>query len=235
MSALAKLCLNKGKVVSGSDKVKTHITEELKHLGATIFYKHQKKNIFGADLVVYTCAVGENNIEVQTARQNGICTIERASFLGKIAKEYEEVIAVAGSHGKTTVCGMISKIFEEFKQKPTLIVGGETSTGNLIIGDKKFLIVEACEYKEHFLKIPHTTGVILNIDFDHPDYFKTEKNYQKAFIKFAKQSKKRVFIDEKHKIIFGDNNVTFGIGGDFSAHHIVYKENSIIFDVYKKN
>ena len=142
MSALAKLCLSKGKTISGSDRVKSHITKELEHLGITICYKHQKKNILGADLVVYTCAVGENNIEVLSARNSGIKTIERAEFLGKIAKEYGEVIAVAGSHGKTTVCGMIGKIFEEFNQKPTLIVGGETSTGNLIIGDKKFLIVE---------------------------------------------------------------------------------------------
>lgn len=234
MSALAKICLNIGKIISGSDRTKSHITTELEHLGATIFYKHQKKNIFGADLVVYTCAVGEENIEVLTAQKNGILTMERAEFLGEIAKEYDEVIAVAGSHGKTTVCGMLGKIFEEAGKKPTMLVGGETTTGNLVFGNKDFLIVEACEYKEHFLKIPHSTAVILNIDFDHPDYFKTQKNYENSFLKFAQQSTKQVFVNEKYKILIDCEKITFGVGGDFFARHIVFKDNSILFDVYKK-
>lgn len=235
MSALAKICLNKGKIVSGSDKTKSHITSELEHLGVSVFYKHQKKNILGADLVVYTCAVGEQNVEVLSAIKNGIKVLERAEFLGEIAKEYDEVIAVAGSHGKTTVCGMIGKIFEEAGKQPTLLVGGETSTGNLICGKKDFLIVEACEYREHFLKIPHSTAVILNIDFDHPDYFKTQQNYEKAFLKFAKQSTKKVFVDEKYKILLDYEKSTFGNGGDYSARHIVFKDNAILFDVYKHN
>ena len=235
MSALAKICLNKGKIVSGSDKTKSHITSELEHLGVSVFYKHQKKNILGADLVVYTCAVGEQNVEVLSAIKNGIKVLERAEFLGEIAKEYDEVIAVAGSHGKTTVCGMIGKIFEEAGKQPTLLVGGETSLGNLICGKKDFLIVEACEYREHFLKIPHSTAVILNIDFDHPDYFKTQQNYEKAFLKFAKQSTKKVFVDEKYKILLDYEKSTFGNGGDYSARHIVFKDNAILFDVYKHN
>ena len=237
MSALAKICLNRGKFISGSDKVKTHITEELTHLGANIFYKHNKKNLQDADLVIYTCAVGEKNIEVVTAKNLGIKTLERAEFLGEIAKEYENVISVAGSHGKTTVCGMLQNIFDEANLKPTLLVGGETPTGNLILGEKKYLIVEACEYKEHFLKLPTTCAVIINIDYDHPDYFKTQFDYEKAFEKFANNSTK-LFINENYAILLNITNkdyITFGNNGNFKARHIEYKDNIMQFDVYKLN
>ena len=235
MSALAKICLNKGKFVSGSDKTKSHITDEIEHLGAKVFYKHQKKNIFGADLVVYTCAVGKDNIEVLEAQKNNIPVIERAEFLGEIAKEYDDVIAVAGSHGKTTTCGILHEIFKQANKNPTMMVGGETTTGNLVLGEKEILIVEACEYMEHFLKIPHSVSVILNIDFDHPDYFKTQKNYEKSFQKFVSISKKKVFVNEKYSMLIGGEKITFGCGGDYQAKHIKYQENYITFDVYKKN
>ena len=234
MSGLAKLCLHMGIKVSGSDKTKSHITEELLHLGADIFYKHQKENIKGAELVVYTCAVGENNVEVKVARQNGTPLMERAEFLGMLAKQYSKVIAVAGSHGKSTVCGMLCKIFQTAGKKPTMLVGGEAGkNNNLLIGEKEFLIVEACEYREHFLKIGHTAGVILNIDYDHPDYFKTKRDYENAFQKFALQSKKVVFIDEKYSILFGDNVVTFGDGGKYQAKRVKHSENKVEFDAYK--
>lgn len=234
MSSLAKLCLNMGIKVSGSDKVKSHITEELIHLGANVFYKHQKTNIFGADLVVYTCAVGDKNIEVCYALKNGIDVLERADFLGEVAKCYKNVIAISGSHGKTTVCGMLCKIFETAGKKPTMIVGGEIGkNSNLVIGEKEFLIVEACEYKEHFLKIGHTIGAVLNIDYDHPDYFKTQIEYQDAFKRFAEQSKDAVFSDEKYSILLGGKIITFGSNGKYQAKRVRHTDNKIKFDVYK--
>ena len=235
MSALAKLCLHNGKMVSGSDRTKTELSNELEHLGAIVTYKHAKKNIEGADLVVYTSAVGENNVEILEAKRRGIKVLERADFLGEIAKEYREVIAVAGSHGKTTVCGMLQSIFEEAKKNPTVLIGGEASNGNLTIGKDDFLIVEACEYMEHFLKIGHSTAVILNIDYDHPDYFKTQRQYELAFEKFAKMSKKQVFLNEKYSIFIENSAITFGNGGDYQARHVTFKEDKILFDVYKKN
>lgn len=233
MSALAKLCLHMGIFVSGSDKSKSSLASELEHLGAQVFYKHSKKNVVGADLVVYTCAVGEDNEEVAFARQSGLKVFERADFLGQIAKLYKKVIAVAGSHGKTTVCAMIAKIFETAGLNPTVIVGGETAEGNLKIGAKDILIVEACEYREHFLKIPHNLGVIVNIDYDHPDYFKTETEYIRAFAQFAKNSKDGVVASEKYSILLPQNITTYGAGGNFQARHINYMLGKTSFDVYK--
>ena len=234
MSALAKLCLNAGISISGSDKQKTNITEELRHLGAKIFYRHQKSNVVGADLVVYTCAVDDKNVEISEAKNKGIKIVERAEFLGKISSEYKNVIAVAGSHGKTTVCGMVAKIFELAGKEPTVLVGGEINgKSNLIIGKKDFLIVEACEYKEHFLKIGHNTGVVLNVDYDHPDYFKTTTEYEVAFQKFVKNSKEITITDEKYSILFGGKILTFGSGGVYQAKHVKYDEDKISYDVYR--
>ena len=232
MSALAKLCLHNGVTISGSDKTKTEITTELEHLGAKIYYKHNKKNILGADLVVFTTAVGQDNPEVQFAKNCGIPVLERADFLGKVAQNYQNVIAVAGSHGKTTTCGMIGSIFKVAGLNPTMFVGGQTTSGNLILGDKQYLIVEACEYKEHFLKLSPNVAAIMNIDYDHPDYFKTEAEYSLAFQKFAKKAKDMVFIDEKYSI-FVPNATTFGSFGKYSAQHIKHFEDKIKFDVYK--
>ena len=209
MSALAKLCFSRGIFISGSDKVKTDLTDELLHLGIDIHIGHKKSNIKGADLVVYTCAVGEDNIEIKTAVEQGVYVLERADFLGELSKEFKNVIAIAGSHGKTTVCALVGKIFNKAGFNPTILVGGETENkGNLVIGNNQYLIVEACEYKKHFLKIKHDVSLILNIDYDHPDYFKNAVDYMKAFEEFANSTTQKNIIAEKYKMFLGDNNAT---------------------------
>ena len=236
MSALAKLCFSKGVFVSGSDKTKSDITDELMHLGLDIHIGHKKSNIVGADLVVYTCAVGEDNVEVKYAKEQGILVYERADFLGELSKEYKNVIAIAGSHGKTTACAMVGKIFNKAGLNPTILVGGESENeGNLVIGGNDYLVVEACEYKQHFLKIKHDISVILNIDFDHPDCYKTSLEYMQAFENFASSAIQKNIIAEKYKMFLGDNDaITYGKNGDFVAKRIKHYDNKIEFEVYKK-
>lgn len=235
MSALAKLCFNNGVFVSGSDATSSHITDELEHLGIEIHIGHKKSNIVGAELVVYTCAVSMRNVELKEAKKQGIQILERADFLGLVSNEYKNVIAIAGSHGKTTVASMIGKIFVDCGIDPTILIGGEMASGsNLRIGKKDFLIVEACEYKEHFLKLKHNTAVILNIDYDHPDYFKNASAYANAFNKFSRLSLDKTIISEKYKMFLETNlYVTYGKGGTYSARHIKHHENMLEFDVYK--
>lgn len=236
MSALAKLCLSYGVFVSGSDRTKSEITDELEHIGAIIYIGHKKSNVQDADLVVFTCAVKNNNVELLNARKLGIKIMERADFLGELSNEYNNVIAVSGSHGKSTVCAMLGSIFLTAQKKPTILVGGESDNmGNLVIGEHNFLIVEACEYMEHFLKVKHDIGIILNIDYDHPDYYKTQKMYQTAFQKFSLQSKTANFTNEKYSILIQGKKITFGTGGDYTAKHISHFEDKILFDVYKLN
>ncbi|MGN1221906.1 MAG: UDP-N-acetylmuramate--L-alanine ligase [Christensenellales bacterium] len=235
MSALAKLCFSRGVFVSGSDKTKSNITDELTHLGLDIHIGHKKSNIKGADLVVYTCAVGEDNIEVKTAKEQGVLVFERADFLGKLSKEFKNVVAIAGSHGKTTVCALVGKIFNKAGLNPTILVGGESeANGNLVIGDNNYLIVEACEYKRHFLKLKHDVSVILNIDYDHPDCYKNALEYAQAFEEFANTTTKQNIVLEKYKMFLNDSNATtYGKNGNFTARHIRHFEDRIEFDAYK--
>lgn len=233
MSALAKLCFSKGVEVSGSDRAKSKILDELLHIGITIYTRHKKSNVLGADLVVYTCAVGKKNSEVMQAKKLGIKVLERAEFLGIITQEFKEVIAIAGSHGKTTVCSMLASIFLSAGKNPTVLVGGQTNKfGNLLIGGQKYMILEACEYMSHFLSLKRTTAVVLNIDFDHPDFFKSQKQYADAFFKFASTAK-NVVANENLKMFFEKKPVTFGTFGNFSCQNIKFSFEKTSFDVLK--
>ena len=233
MSALAKLCFSRGIFVSGSDRVQTDLTDELEHIGIEIHIGHSKKNLQNPDLVVYTCAVDKNNVELSYARKLGIKILERADFLGEITKGFKTVIAVAGSHGKTTVSAMIGSVFYYCGKSPTMIVGGEINgIGNLLIGKNDFLIVEACEYQEHFLKIKPTVAAILNIDYDHPDFFKSQNDYINAFVKFSHSANQAV-INEKFKMLTNGNVLTFGKFGNFESKHVEIKNGKIDFIVFK--
>lgn len=242
MSALAKLVLNRGIAVSGSDIKKTNIIFELENLGAKVFIGHNAKNIDNADIVVFTSAVQENNVEVIEAKKLGILVYERADFLYLIALNYNNVIAISGTHGKTTACGMLASIFIAANKNPTVHIGGECSCtqGNLKIGDKNFFISEVCEYQRHLLKMPHNVGVILNIEYDHPDYYKNLAEVGDAFSEFSNISKELTVIEEKYSIFMKKINKktfrTFSISGngDYVAKNIrQYVKGVIKFDCYK--
>lgn len=242
MSALAKLCLNNGLIVSGSDCKASNITDELKSLGIKIFIGHNKENILDADTVVYTIAVNESNEEVKEAKRLRLNVLERSDFLNLVSKEYKIVIAVAGTHGKTTTCGMLASIFISAQKNPTVHMGGECDIigGNLRIGDKNFFITEACEYKKHLLKIPHNVGVVLNIEPDHPDSYKNENDLHDTFDKFCEMSKDLSVINENHMILLKNSrfykSLTFSCNnfGNFTAKNIrQYKSGKITFNCYK--
>lgn len=240
MSALAKICLNEGCKVTGSDTSCTDIVRELKMLGVKIFAKHEKQNVKDVNLVVYTCAVGENNCELVKAREDGIKTIERADFLQNICLQFKNVIAVSGSHGKTTTTAMIGCIFEKANLNPTIHIGGQCDNfnGNLKIGSNDFLITEACEYKKHILKIPHTVGVVLNVEMDHAECYKDYKDLASTFKQFQQMSKKTCIINEKYKGLFDDGLplITFdGMdNGNFSASNIKISQSGYVsFSCYK--
>ncbi|PKK95922.1 MAG: UDP-N-acetylmuramate--L-alanine ligase [Tenericutes bacterium HGW-Tenericutes-4] len=241
LSALAKLMASQGKIVTGSDTKKSKMTDSLKKFGILVSIGHKANNIKNPDVVVFTSAIKPDNIELKTAKHKHILTLERADFLSFIASEYENIIAVSGSHGKTTTCGMIASIFICAKLNPTVHIGGESETtnGNMYIGDKKFFITEACEYKDSFLKLKQTVGVILNIEYDHSDYFKSVLQIIDSFDKFSKNSSEMTIIEEKHKHLLSDqeNIITFGFNNaNFTAKNIMLNNNfHITFDCYINN
>ncbi len=183
MSGLARFWLHEGAVVSGSDINKSDITEALAKEGATIFYEQVPSNVTSnLDLVVFTEAMSHDHPELVAAREAGIKTINYFEALGEVANEYF-LIAVAGSHGKSTTTAMLIDILEHAGFDPTAIVGTlRSKTGsNFRSGKSKYAIVEACEYKRDFLYLKPDVLVITNIDHEHVDYYPTLADVQDAF------------------------------------------------------
>ncbi|MDI9493009.1 MAG: UDP-N-acetylmuramate--L-alanine ligase [Bacillota bacterium] len=188
LSAIAKILLSRGFWVSGSDLKPGEITEKLKNQGALIFTDHGESNVQGADLVVYSSAVSQDNPELVAARRNGIPIATRAEVLGQLMKEFNHSIAVAGTHGKTTTTSMIALILENAGYDPTILTGGNLSAfnDNVKVGKGDFIVTEACEYMDSFLSLHPKYKIILNIDSDHLDYFKDIDHIVSSFERFAR-------------------------------------------------
>lgn len=187
LSAIAEIFLNRGCHVSGSDMKESEITDKLIQQGAVIYLGHRAKNVADAELVVYSSAVAQDNPEIVAAIENGIPTASRAEALGALMNDYENSIAIAGTHGKTTTTSMVSLILENFGKDPTILVGGNLQeiNGNVKIGNSGYFVTEACEYMDSFLNLNPKIEIILNIDSDHLDYFKDIEHIASSFEKFA--------------------------------------------------
>lgn len=186
MCGLAELLHNSGAVVSGSDASENANTERLKNLGIKVYKGHASENIVDADVVVYSSAIPFTNPEIREAKARSIPLIPRAEALAEIMR-IRRGIAVAGTHGKTTTTSMISSIFLEAGQSPTIVVGGrfEKIKSTAMLGKGEWLIAEADESDGSFNKLSPEIAVITNIDSDHMDHFKTFENLKKAFLDFS--------------------------------------------------
>ena len=204
VSAIARMFLVDGKEVSGSDRTKSVVTDELEKLGATIFEGHGKENVpADVDLVVYTIAISDDNPE------RGVCENELTypEVLGLISKN-KFTIAVSGTHGKTTTTAMIAKMMMDAGMNPTVIVGSilKDAQTNFIAGDSEYLVVEACEYKRSFLNLHPNILVITNIEADHLDYYKDIEDIQSAFEELKEKVEEGgVIIDEEEYAKYPDD------------------------------
>ena len=233
LSAIAEILLSRGYKVTGSDMRESDITAKLEADGGKIFLGHRAENIDGADLVVYSAAVGADNPEMAKAKELGIPTASRAEILGLLMSEYENSIAVSGTHGKTTTTSMVSLILKNAEKDPTILVGGNLPEigGNVKVGKSQNFVTEACEYVDSFLSLKPKYEIILNIDSDHLDYFKDIDHIVRSFEKFAS------LVPEDGTIIAYDANpfvksvvegrpnvVTYGLteGCDYYASEIVF-------------
>lgn len=187
LSAIAEILLSRGYEVSGSDMKESAETVRLASKGARVFIGHRAENVEQADLLVFSAAVGHDNPEMKRAEERGIPILSRAQMLGLLMQEYENSIAVSGTHGKTTTTSMVSLILERAKLEPTILVGGNLTEigGNVKVGHSRYFITEACEYMDSFLSLKPKIEIILNIDSDHLDYFKDIDHIVSSFDKFA--------------------------------------------------
>ncbi len=231
MSGLAKHFLESNYTVSGSDEKQSELTYELQTLGATVKIGHSAENVLGADSVVYTHAISENNPELVYAREKGINVFRRSQVLGEVLSWHEKSVAVSGSHGKTTTTAMIANALIENKKDPTVFLGGEDySFGNYRRGDGTIAVAEACEYKKSFLDIKSDISVVLNVDDDHLDCYKDITSVQNAFKMFAQNSIAVINADDQRASkIFNSTTVTFGIENTatYTAKNI--KENQAFY------
>ena len=249
MSGIAEILHKYGVIVTGSDMSNSEIVEKLISNGIPVTIGHDFENLAKADIVVYSAAVKQEDPEMQKAKELNIPVCERCDFLGMLTKAFNDTIGISGTHGKTTTTSLVSLCFLEAKKDPTIQVGAllKAIDGNYKVGTSEHFIIEACEYVESFLKFFPKAEIILNIDNDHLDYFKTFENIKKAFIKYV-----QILPDDGLLVVNGDDSncldlleytnatkLTYGITNkhtDFFAVNIVFDNNGFpAFDVYKKD
>ncbi len=246
VSAIARLFLEKGFTVLGSDLDKNEITELLEQKGCKISYKQVADNITeDIDLHIYSTAVPEDNPERKKIKELKIPSFSYPEILGELSKN-KHTVAISGTNGKTTTTAMIGHILKLSKKDPTVIVGSLVPLwkSNFILGKSDYFVVEACEYQAHMLNL-HTTDIIVtNIEEEHLDFYKDIQDIKEHFLKFVQNNNKNGFLilnaDDKHSQIlidFARKNkrklLTYGIKNksDVQAYNIEIREGKQIFSV----
>ena len=249
MSGIAAILKNWGFHITGSDTSNSESVRLLLDRGIKVTSGHNLEDVAASDVVVYSAAVKQTDPEILEAKRLNIPTIERADFLGELTRCYKDTICISGTHGKTTTTSMVSLCFIEALKDPSIQVGAflKPLNGNYRVGNSEHFVIEACEYVESFLKFSPKAEIILNIDNDHLDYFKTFDNIKNAFIKYVKLLPNDGFL-----IINGDDSncldlpqytnckcISYGITNkntDFFAVDIVFNKDGFAeFDVYHHN
>ena len=234
MSPIAEILHHKGFVVTGSDINESDTLERVRSWGVPVIIGQKAENITDTDteLVVYSAAVKPENPELVAAQAKGIPTIERSIMLGIVTQQYRHVIAVAGTHGKTTTTSMVTQIMTTGQKDPSAIIGGKLPFigSNARVGNSDIMICEACEYVDTFLQLTPTVSIILNVDADHLEYFGSLENIIKSFQRFASKTTEALIVngdDENvRKAIEGIPNlnvITFGLepSNDYSVTNII--------------
>ena len=231
MCPIAEILHHKGYHLTGSDTNESDTLQRIRSYGIPVSMGHQAENIGDAELVVYTAAVKADNPELVAAREKGIPTVERSVMLGMVTRRYPNSVAVSGTHGKTTTTALITQIFVNAGIDPSAIIGGKLPFigGNGRVGKSETIVCEACEYVDTFLHLEPALSVILNIDADHLDYFKTLENIIRSFHQFALQTSRLLVVNgddvNTRKAVEGipsEKLLTFGFeqGNDYRAVNV---------------
>ena len=249
MSGIAEILKKWGFNITGSDTQASDVTNKLIESGINVVIGHDPSLVAGADLVVYSAAIRPDDVELVSAHELNIPTVERKDILGEITKGFRNTICVSGTHGKSTTTSMVSMCFLQAKKDPTIQVGAvlDEIGGNYRVGNSENFIIEACEYSESFLSFYPKAEIILNIYNDHLDYYKSIDNIIAAFIKYIKLLPDDGILvynaDDEHCAHFSQytkaKSLTFGINklnANYVAKNISYDKNGYAsFDVYHNN
>ncbi len=218
MRPLGLVLKGMGLKVSGSDMNSSVSTDELIAQGIRVDIGHRAANVEGADCVIRTAAVHNDNPEIAGARASGIPVFERAQAWGVIMRAYKNAICISGTHGKTTTTSMMAHILMEAAWDPTVMIGGYLPLlhAGHRVGKGDTILLESCEYCDSFLNFFPSLAVVLNIEADHLDYFKDLADVEKSFRHFAELSTGGILAngDDRNTMdtLAGMNIVTFGFG-----------------------
>lgn len=194
MFPLAQILHQLGYYLTGSDNNETETLDLVRKMGIPVYMGQRAENIEGADLIVHTSAIMADNPELIAARASGVPVLERKDLLGLVTTWYSSAICVCGTHGKTTTTSMTAQILYENGDDFGCVIGGKLPIigGSGRVGTSDKMVCEADEYVDTFLKLSPDIAVILNIDEDHMEYFKTLENLKNSFAKFASNATKCV-------------------------------------------
>lgn len=243
MSAIARILLEMGCRVSGSDISKSPRTESLRILGARIFLGHRSSNVDGADLVVASSAIRQDNPELAEARRRRLPVVSRAHMLARLM-EGRYGIAVSGTHGKTTTTSMVAVVLERAGLEPTIVIGGELGDigSNAKLGNGHYVVAEADESDASFLELSPRLIVVTNVDADHLDHYRCFDDIVRSFALFldklppdgtlvacADDPGVRDLLSRTYK-----PSLTYGLdsGARFTARNIVCRDLGSSFEVF---
>ena len=190
MYPLAQILHSQGYYLTGSDNNETATLDAVRKMGIPVHLGHSPENIKGADLIVHTAAIMADNPELIAAKNSGVLTVERSELLGLVTSWYSKAFCVSGTHGKTTTTSMLTHILLAAGIDLSAVIGGKLKAigGSGRAGKSEYMVCEACEFVDTFLKLFPNISIVLNIDRDHLDYFKTMENLKHSFSKFCKKT-----------------------------------------------
>lgn len=237
MRPLGLVLKGMGLEVTGSDMNSSVSTDELIAQGIRVHIGHRAENVGGADCVIRTAAVHNDNPEIAAARAAGIPVFERAQAWGVIMQAYKNAVCISGTHGKTTTTSMVTHILMEAQSDPTVMIGGYLPLihAGHRVGNGDTIVLESCEYCDSFLNFFPTLAVVLNIEEDHLDYFKDLKAIENSFHSFAEMATSGILAngDDQNTLdaMEGLNYLTFGIADHDNIHGENYSNDWREFDV----
>ena len=244
MSGLAEILFRRGYSLTGSDNNETDTLAHIRSLGIPVHLGHRAENVGDAQLVVHTAAVHAENPELRAAAERGTPVIDRAQLLGLICRQYPDTFAVAGTHGKTTTTCMLTQICMTAGLDPTAVIGGTLPLigSHSRSGSSPLMVCEACEYVDSFLNLRPAVSVILNIDDDHLEYFKSMENLKKHFGVFASQTTRAIILngDDANTLEalrdYPGKRITFGFGegNDYTARILGDSAGHMSFEILHK-
>lgn len=247
MFPLAQILKSEGYYLTGSDNNETDTLKLVRDLGIPVMMGQKSENIQGADLIVHTAAIMQDNEELIAAKESGVTVIERSILLGIITARYGNTICVSGTHGKTTTSSMLTQILFDTNCDPTVVIGGKLPAigGNGRAGKSDTMVCEACEFVNTFLELSPDTSIILNIDQDHMDFFKTMDRLIASFHKFCTLTSKTIIANGDDPQVYvalqniDKEIITFGFANDndYYPMNIVFHKGEIhtSYDLMKGN